>query len=93
MITGIAHNTGGGIVENVSRIVPNTVDIVLQKGSWDIPSIFNVIQEAGQVAESEMYKVFNMGLGMIVVSEDKLEDAAGLFEIGSVQEGSGRVVL
>jgi len=66
-IKGIAHITGGGIKGNVSRILPQGVAACFQKGSWSIPAIFRLIQEKGNVDESEMYKAFNMGVGMILV--------------------------
>ncbi len=66
-IKGLAHITGGGIEGNVSRILPQGVAACFQKGIWSIPAIFRLIQEKGNVDESEMYKAFNMGVGMVLV--------------------------
>ncbi|NQY73546.1 MAG: phosphoribosylformylglycinamidine cyclo-ligase [Candidatus Margulisbacteria bacterium] len=90
-ITGIAHITGGGIEENFARIMPKTCDASLSKNAVPIPKIFSQIQEAGNIEEAEMYRVFNMGVGMIVVSKDTLDEDAVL--IGRIEKGSGRVNL
>jgi phosphoribosylformylglycinamidine cyclo-ligase len=66
-IKGIAHITGGGFIGNVPRILPQGVVAQVHKGSWDILSIFKLIQEKGDTEEAEMYKVFNMGIGMVIV--------------------------
>jgi phosphoribosylformylglycinamidine cyclo-ligase len=66
-IKGIAHITGGGFVGNISRILPEGVVAHLKKRSWDILPIFKLIQKKGDVDETEMYRVFNMGIGMTIV--------------------------
>ena len=66
-IKGIAHITGGGLPANVLRILPDRCVADIQKGTWEVPSIFPFLQEKGNVEEVEMYKVFNMGIGMVVV--------------------------
>jgi phosphoribosylformylglycinamidine cyclo-ligase len=66
-IKGIAHITGGGFIGNIPRILPQGVVAQVHKGSWDILSIFKLIQEKGDTEEAEMYKVFNMGIGMVIV--------------------------
>jgi len=72
VIRGLAHITGGGFVDNIPRVLPKNCDIVIRKGTWDMLPIFKLIQERGGVAEAELYQVFNMGIGMvIVVAEDK----------------------
>jgi len=70
-LKGIAHITGGGITENLPRVLPKkaTLDFVIEKGSWPVPPVFNLIQDLGNVSEGEMYKTFNMGIGMILVVE------------------------
>lgn len=68
LVRGIAHITGGGIQGNVTRILPEGLTAEVQKGSWTIPPIFNLIQTEGRIPEEEMYKVFNMGIGMVLVS-------------------------
>jgi len=67
VVHGIAHITGGGIFENLSRIVPQGVEILLQRDSWPVPPVFRWLQQLGNVEENEMYRVFNMGIGMILV--------------------------
>jgi len=67
LIKGIAHITGGGFIGNIPRILPQGVAAQLHKDSWDILAIFKLIQEKGDIEEAEMYKVFNMGIGMTIV--------------------------
>ena len=69
-IHGIAHITGGGISDNLVRIVPQACSILIRDESWDIPPIFSFLQQAGNITEKEMVRTFNMGLGMIVVVPD-----------------------
>jgi phosphoribosylformylglycinamidine cyclo-ligase len=66
-IKGIAHITGGGFTGNIPRVLPQGIAAQVHKGSWDILSIFKLIQEKGDTEEAEMYKVFNMGIGMVIV--------------------------
>ena len=73
-IKGLAHITGGGIINNVLRIIPQACGIVLHHGSWEIPPIFNYLQQAGNIEEDEMMRVFNNGMGMVAVVP---ENAAG----------------
>jgi len=67
LIKGIAHITGGGFIGNIPRVLPQDVAAHLHKDSWDIPPIFKLIQEKGAIEEAEMYRVFNMGIGMTIV--------------------------
>ncbi len=77
-ILGLAHITGGGIGDNILRIIPKACKVVMQKGSWDVPPIFNFLQEAGNVSEKEMMRTFNNGIGMItVVPEEAVQDVLG----------------
>lgn len=66
-VAGIAHITGGGFYENMPRCLPEHLGIAIQKGSWKMPSIFPYLQQLGNVSEHDMYNVFNMGIGMILV--------------------------
>jgi phosphoribosylformylglycinamidine cyclo-ligase len=66
-IHGIAHITGGGISDNLVRVVPQACSILIRKESWDVPPIFSFLQQAGNISEKEMARAFNMGLGMIIV--------------------------
>lgn len=65
-VRGVAHITGGGIVGNLPRVLPDDVDAVVDKGSWEVPKVFQEIQRLGAIDDDEMAKVFNLGLGMIV---------------------------
>jgi phosphoribosylformylglycinamidine cyclo-ligase len=67
-IRGLAHITGGGVVDNLPRILPDGLGAVIRRGAWPVPPIFDLIQESGRVSEQEMYHVFNMGLGLLVVA-------------------------
>jgi len=69
-IHGIAHITGGGISDNLVRVVPQACSILIRKESWDVPPIFSFLQQAGNVSEKEMARAFNMGLGMIIIVPD-----------------------
>lgn len=66
-IKGIAHITGGGLIGNIPRILPRGLAADIKEHSWDIPAIFRLIQELGKVERAEMYNVFNMGIGMVIV--------------------------
>jgi phosphoribosylformylglycinamidine cyclo-ligase len=68
-VKGIAHITGGGLIENVPRMLPNNVTANFDTRTWMIPPIFNTIQEDGGIPRDEMYRVFNMGLGMVLVCD------------------------
>jgi phosphoribosylformylglycinamidine cyclo-ligase len=66
-VKGLAHITGGGLVENVPRVLPDAVRAVLDKSAWPLPPLFGWLQEQGNVADAEMHRVFNCGIGMVVV--------------------------
>jgi phosphoribosylformylglycinamidine cyclo-ligase len=70
-IKGLIHITGGGFYDNIPRIISQSCRSVINKGSWQIPPIFNVIQEIGNVEEKEMFRVFNMGIGMMIIVAEK----------------------
>jgi len=101
-VDGMAHITGGGIAGNLSRILPDTVTGRLWMERWTRPEIFHAIQKAGDVAESEMDKTFNLGLGMIlVVAPDAVEGLLSVLQtmdpaisvVGEVEAGDGSVVI
>jgi phosphoribosylamine--glycine ligase / phosphoribosylformylglycinamidine cyclo-ligase len=78
-IKGLAHITGGGVIENLPRVLPDGVGAVLERGRWPEPPIFKLIQQQGRISDAEMFRVFNMGLGMILVIAAKdLEKAQHL---------------
>lgn len=70
-IKGLVHVTGGGFYDNIPRIIPEVCRCVITKNSWEIPPIFSVIQDIGQVEEKEMFRVFNMGIGMMMIVSEK----------------------
>lgn len=75
-VKGLAHITGGGLVENVPRVLPDNVVAVLQKGEWNMPPLFRWLREQGNVTESEMYRVFNCGIGMVLIIAPEIADTA-----------------
>jgi phosphoribosylamine--glycine ligase / phosphoribosylformylglycinamidine cyclo-ligase len=99
-IHGMAHITGGGFIENVPRVLPDALAAVIRQGSWQVPPIFELIQELGQVSNDEMMRVFNMGVGMIVIVPSAQRAAAlaaagaGAAVIGEVAaRGDGPAVV
>jgi phosphoribosylformylglycinamidine cyclo-ligase len=73
-IHGLAHITGGGIVDNILRIIPEACNIMIRKGSWEVPPIFTFLQEAGNISEPELMRTFNNGIGMVVVVPDNVSE-------------------
>ncbi len=73
-IKGLVHITGGGLVDNLPRILPLNCGAVIYKDEWEIPEIFCSIQKKGKVSEGEMFRVFNMGIGMVVIISQKFGD-------------------
>ena len=65
-VHGIAHITGGGFDENIPRILPEGCGVEIRKGSWEIPPVFNLLQDYGKIPEREMFNIFNMGIGMVL---------------------------
>ena len=92
-VKGLAHITGGGLTENIPRVLPEGVKAVVEKASWVRPELFNWLQREGGVAESEMHRVFNCGIGMVVVVAQ--ENAAQALELlraaGEVVAEIGRI--
>ncbi len=71
-INGMVHITGGGLLENIPRILPNSCKAVIEKSSWEISPIFKFLQEKAQIPEKEMYRTFNCGIGMVLISPENL---------------------
>ena len=95
MIKGMAHITGGGLIDNVPRILPARVAAQFNSRAWTVPPIFQLIQQRGNVDRSEMFHVFNMGIGMVVIcSPDNADQLTGQLPeakvIGEVIEKKGR---
>jgi phosphoribosylformylglycinamidine cyclo-ligase len=98
-VKAFAHITGGGFVDNIPRVLPKNLDVVIKKGSWDMLPIFRIIEEKSGVPDAELYQVFNMGIGMItIVSADKADAALKFIRaqkhdawaIGQVVKGKGK---
>ena len=78
-VKGISHITGGGIVGNTKRILPKSLILRIDWSNWEIPAIFKLIQETGEISDEEMREVFNMGIGLIfVVSKDNVTPVLNL---------------
>ena len=81
-IKGIIHITGGGFIDNIPRVIPDPCQAVIKPNSWDVPPIFTIIQERGSIDDMEMFRVFNMGIGMmIVVPEREAEEIMERLEV------------
>lgn len=89
-LKGMAHITGGGLVENIPRILPEGCAVELYTGTWEVPPLFRLIQREGAISESEMARVFNMGLGMILVAAP--EQAPAIMRACPEATEVGRVV-
>jgi phosphoribosylformylglycinamidine cyclo-ligase len=70
-VFGLAHITGGGITENIVRVIPEQCNVVIRKNSWDVPPVFTYLKEAGNISEREMMRTFNNGIGFIAVVHEK----------------------
>jgi len=101
-IHGMAHITGGGLLENLPRILPEGLQVQINEGTWEIPAVFNMIQKIGQVEDEEMYRTFNMGIGYVLIAPEEeaeqilkavLEQGEKAWIIGEVSKGSGGVVF
>jgi phosphoribosylformylglycinamidine cyclo-ligase len=101
-VKGIAHITGGGFIDNIPRILPAGCGAIIKESSWEIPSIFTLIEEKGGVLRQEMYRTFNMGIGLVlVVSKEISRDVLDLLQdlkeksylIGEVEEGEKGVTI
>jgi phosphoribosylformylglycinamidine cyclo-ligase len=97
-IKAFAHITGGGFVDNIPRVLPKSLDVVIKKGSWDMLPIFQIIETKSGVPDDELYQVFNMGIGMVsIVSAEKANDVLKFIKsqkhnawiIGEVVKGKG----
>ena len=102
VIRGIAHITGGGLVENVPRILPAGCEVVIRNAAWPVPAVFPWLQSLGDIDAAEMYRVFNMGVGMVLIVGPFYADhimaqlarhGIGCWVIGEVRAGEPRVVL
>jgi len=100
-VHGVAHITGGGITENLNRVLPENLDAEVEWGTWDVPPVVQAAVEAANLSDTEAYRTFNMGVGMCVVCDpDAIDDiaesltAAGetVFPVGRIVKGTGQVI-
>lgn len=101
-VKGIAHITGGGFIDNIPRILPDGMQAVIKEATWKIPSIFSLLEERGNISCQEMYRIFNMGIGLVVITSkevganclDLLGDLGERsYLIGTVEQGKKGVVI
>ena len=98
-IHGLAHITGGGIIENIPRVLPGDCGVEIRKDSWPVLPVFNIMQSIGNVDHEEMYRTFNMGIGMVVIVDatgitkikNSLKNLSEVYRIGSVIQGKRRI--
>jgi len=102
VIKGLAHITGGGLLENIPRILPEGTSVEIRRDSWPILPVFQLMQRIGSVEDAEMFRTFNMGIGMVIVCAEEntsrikthLESSGGAcYQIGRVIRGSGEVAI
>lgn len=100
VIKGFSHITGGGFIDNIPRVLPPRLDVVISRNSWEVLPIFRVLQKLGNVPDVEMHQVFNMGIGMCVFVQESMAQSVLKFirsqkhkawTIGRVVKGTGRV--
>lgn len=101
-IKGMAHITGGGLLENIPRVLPANCQVQIQEGSWPVLPIFKLIAQKGHVAAPEMYRTFNMGIGFVIIADalnaEKIKTACAelneaVYQIGTVVSGEKKVVI
>ncbi|MEH7415576.1 phosphoribosylformylglycinamidine cyclo-ligase [Neobacillus drentensis] len=101
-VSGLVHVTGGGFYDNIPRILSKGMQAVINHGSWKVPKIFSFIQDRGNISDYDMFRTFNMGIGMILVVDAKDTKAIiehlqtlgeTVYEIGTVQSGTNDVVI
>ena len=101
-VHAMAHVTGGGLPGNVNRALPPHLDAAIDASTWSVPNLFRVLAEAGQIAREELLRTFNMGVGMVVITDDLgaaavIESSAGAgvpaWRLGRTVRGAGRVII
>jgi phosphoribosylformylglycinamidine cyclo-ligase len=98
VVKGLAHITGGGFLENIPRILPEGVSVEIERGTWPELPVFGLMRRLGNVEEKEMFRTFNMGIGMVVVCSPEDRDVVqfhlgACYEIGRVVAGDGTVSI
>jgi len=98
-VKALAHLTGGGFIENIPRVLPENLNVIIHLNSWNVPPIWKLIQQHGNITTEEMYRVFNMGIGMVaIVDKSAAADfqsaiSEPTFVIGELVEGEKKVIL
>ena len=97
LIKGLAHITGGGLIDNLPRVLPKNCDAVIETKRWRVPRIFQILQRNGDVDPEEMYQIFNMGIGMVAIvsarDTAKVMSMLKAKQIGRIERGSGKTRL
>ena len=102
IVHAMAHITGGGLVGNIPRVLPKNCDAVIKRDKWPIPEIFAFLQRRGPVEEDEMFRVFNMGIGFVLIVAKDFADSISskltrygekVYKIGRITGGTGKVVF
>ena len=98
----MAHITGGGLVGNVPRVVPACCDVIINRSAWRPHAIFDFLQKSGPVEEQEMFRVFNMGIGFVLIVAADFSDSIAekltrsgetVYNLGTIKKGSGKVII
>jgi phosphoribosylformylglycinamidine cyclo-ligase len=98
--TGRGRSRAGGLPGNLDRAIPSNLDAVVESSTWEIPTLFSVMQDAGNVPRDEMFRVFNMGVGMVVIAPPEAADeiigsarVSGVvgWKLGELTPGTGEV--
>lgn len=101
-VKGMVHITGGGFLENIPRVLPDDVDVIIEEGSWPVPPIFSLIESIGNIEKKEMYRTFNMGIGYVIITDQanamKICDYMSeikeeVYLIGMVVSGDKKVIV
>ncbi len=101
-VKGMAHITGGGLPDNIARVLPEYCDAILNPSTWETPAIFDLVQEEGGVQDLEMYRSFNMGIGLTLICDPYFQNAIpghleeiipGIRTIGRIEKGGGTVFI
>jgi phosphoribosylformylglycinamidine cyclo-ligase len=102
LIKGLAHITGGGLTDNIPRILPEGTSVSIERDMWPVLPVFKLMQEIGHVSDAEMFRTFNMGVGMVIISSAPAaetikshlkERGESVYEIGRVSEGNREVII
>jgi len=102
VVHAMAHITGGGLPGNIPRVIPKDCDAVINKSSWPVPKIFTFLQKKGPIKEEEMYRVFNMGIGFLLIVAEDFADSIQkkltrlgekVYRIGRITTGTNKVVI